>query len=59
MPPNPEIKDSNLESTNPGFRDSSLTSPMTSLLANDYFIEAKNYLRVELVYFISILYKVH
>ena len=31
MPPNPEIKDSNLESTNPGLRDSSLTSPMTSL----------------------------
>ena len=28
----PESKDSNLESTNPGFRDSSLTSPMTSLV---------------------------
>ena len=31
----PESKDSNLESTNPGFRDSSLTSPMTSLLGID------------------------
>ena len=25
-------KDSSLESTNPGFRDSSLTSPMTTLM---------------------------
>ena len=30
--PNPEIKDSNLESTNPGLQDSSLTSAMTSLV---------------------------
>ena len=36
----PEIKDSNLESTNPGFRDSSLTSPMTSLVIPGLFTTA-------------------
>jgi len=40
--PNPEIKDSNLESTNPGLQDSSLTSPMTSLVVNNIYLTRAN-----------------
>ena len=43
VPPNPEIKDSNFESVNPGFRDSRLTSPMTCLLTMDLIVLINNH----------------